>query len=31
MTNHTEKTATLDPTHNVVLFTPDAKALEQAA
>lgn len=31
MTDDTLKIATLDPSHNVALFTPDAKALEQAA
>lgn len=31
MTDDSQKIAPLDPAHNVALFTPDAKALEQAA
>ncbi|MFG6564589.1 beta-lactamase hydrolase domain-containing protein [Sulfitobacter sp. 1A13421] len=31
MTDASQKIATIDPAHNVALFTPDAKALEQAA
>ena len=31
MTDDSQKIATIDPAHNVALFTPDAKALEQAA
>jgi uncharacterized protein (TIGR01244 family) len=31
MTDDTQKIATLDPNHNVALFTPERAALEQAA
>ena len=31
MTDDTQKIATIDPSHNVALFLPDAKTLEQAA
>ena len=31
MTDDSQKIATIDPAHNVALFMPDAKALEQAA